>query len=102
MSQVLTAALAVALWHRQWAIYGWYPTFVPVVSIAPATVLAFDGTIQAIVAGAVLGAVIGPPFAAAIARRLPPDFHPFIGNVVSMAVSSATVVTVLSVTPGFG
>ena len=102
MSQVLTAALAVALWHRQWAIYGWYPTFVPVVSIAPATVLAFDGTIQAVVAGAVLGAVIGPPFAAAIARRLPPDFHPFIGNVVSMAVSSATVVTVLSVTPGFG
>lgn len=101
-SQVLTAALSVALWYRQWATYGWYPTFVPVVSIAPATVLAFGGSVQAIVAGAVLGALVGPPFAAAVARRLPPDFHPFIGNVVSMAVSTATIVTVLSVIPGFG
>src|SRR5947209_11386760 len=33
--QVLTAAVAVALWPRQWATHGWYPTFVPVVSIAP-------------------------------------------------------------------
>jgi hypothetical protein len=99
-SQVLTAAVAVALWHRQWARYGWYPTFVPVVSIAPATVLAFHGSAQAIVAGAGLGALMGPPFAAAVARRLPPDFHPFIGNVVSMAVSTATIVTALSVIPG--
>ena len=101
-SQVLTAALSAALWHRQWATYGWYPTFVPVVSIAPATVLAFHGSVQAIVTGAVLGALVGPPVAAAIARRLPPDFHPFIGNVVSMAVSTATIVTALSVMPGFG
>ncbi len=102
ISQVLTAALSVALWHRQWAIYGWYPTFVPVVSIAPATVLAFGGSVQAIVTGAVLGALIGPPFAAAVARRLPSDFHPFIGNVVSMAASTAAIVTALSVMPGFG
>ena len=84
------------------ATYGWYPTFVPVVSIAPATVLAFDGSVQAIVAGAVLGALTGPPLAAAVARRLPPDFHPFIGNVVSMAVCTASIVTTLSVMPGFG
>ncbi|BBX06895.1 hypothetical protein MAIC_16980 [Mycolicibacterium aichiense] len=101
-SQALTAAVAVALWHRQWATYGWYPTFVPVVSIAPATVLASHGSVQAIVVGAVLGAVIGPPFAAAVARRLPPDFHPFIGNVVSMAVSTTMIVTTLSAIPGFG
>jgi hypothetical protein len=101
IAQVLAAALAVTLWHRQWATYGWYPTFVPVVSIAPATVLAFDGSLQAIVTGAVLGALIGPPFAAAVARRLPPDFHPFIGNVVSMAASTATIVTALSLVPGF-
>ena len=86
----------------QWATYGWYPTFVPVVSIAPATVLAFGGTIQAVVIGAVLGALIGPPLAAAVARRLPRDFHPFIGNVVSMAAATAAIVTALSVTPGFG
>src|SRR3954452_15029545 len=99
--QILTAALAVTLWHRQWASYGWYPTFVPVVSIAPAVILAFGGTLQSIVAGAVLGALIGPPLAAAVARRLPIDFHPFIGSVVSMASGTAIVVTALSVLPGF-
>ena len=71
------------------------------VSIAPATVLAFGGTLQSIVAGATLGAILGPPLAAAVARRLPPDFHPFIGNVVSMACASTIVVTALSVQPGF-
>jgi hypothetical protein len=100
-AQMLTAGLAVALWHRQWAKYGWYPTFVPVVSIAPATVLAFGGTAQSIVVGAVLGAFIGPPLAAAVARRLPTDFHPFIGNVVSMACATAIVVSALSAVPGF-
>ncbi len=100
-AQVLTAGIAVTLWHRQWAKYGWYPTFVPVVSVAPATVLAFGGTLQSIVAGATLGAVLGPPLAAAVARRLPPDFHPFIGNVVSMACASTVVVIVLSALPGF-
>jgi hypothetical protein len=100
-AQILTAGIAVTSWHRQWAKYGWYPTFVPVVSIAPATVLAFGGTLQSIVAGATLGAIFGPPLAAAVARRLPSDFHPFIGNVVSMACASTVVVTVLSVLPGF-
>jgi hypothetical protein len=100
-AQILTAALAVTLWHKQWAEYGWYPTFVPVVSIAPATVLAFDGTLQSIIAGAVLGALIGPPLAAAVARRLPADFHPFIGNVVAMAGATAIIVTTLSFAPGF-
>jgi uncharacterized membrane protein YfcA len=51
-------------------------SFVPVVSIAPATVLTFGGSLQSIVAGAVLGALIGPPLAAAVARRLPADFQP--------------------------
>jgi hypothetical protein len=102
IAQVLTAGLAVTLWHRQWYKYGWYPTFVPVVSVAPATVLAFGGTVGAIVAGAVLGALTAPPVAAAVARRLPPDFHPFIGNVMSMTVMTAAIVTALSRLPGFG
>jgi hypothetical protein len=105
IAQVLTAGLAVTLWHRQWYKYGWYPSFVPVVSVAPATVLAFGGTIGVIVAGAVLGALTAPPVAAAVARRLPPDFHPFIGNVMSMSMSmtvtTAVIVTALSRLPGF-
>lgn len=100
-AQVLTAALAVALWHRQWAERGWYPTFVPVVSIAPATVFAYGCTVWAVLAGAVLGAVIGPPLAAFVARRLPADFHPLIGNTLAMAAGTALVVPLLGVLPGF-
>jgi hypothetical protein len=43
-----------------------------------------------------------PATVLAVARRLPTDFHPFIGNVVSMAVATAVIVTALFVMPGFG
>jgi hypothetical protein len=100
-AQILTATLAVTLWRRRWARHGWYPTFVPVVSIAPATVLAFGGTPASIVAGAVLGAGLGPPLAAAVARRLPRDFNPFIANTVSMALGTTVIVIALGLLPGF-
>ena len=101
LAQVLTASIGVLLHRRAWARAGWYPTFVPVVSVAPATVLAFGASAQSIVAGAVLGALAGPPVAAWVARRLPPDFHPYIGNVVSMAACTLVIVPVLSLFPGF-
>jgi hypothetical protein len=101
-AQVLSAAIAVPLWRSRWAQAGWYPSFVPVVSVAPACVVTFGGSVQAIVAGAVLGALVGPPLAATIARRLPADFHPFIGNVASMAICTAVIVSLLKLLPGFG
>jgi hypothetical protein len=101
IAQVLTSATAIYLWRGRWAIYGWYPTFVPVVSVAPAAVVVFNGSVVAIILGAILGALIGPPLAAAIARRLPLDFHPFIGNVVSMSITTTIVVMALRVAPKF-
>lgn len=47
------------------------------------------------------GAVAGPPLAALISRRLPADFHPFIGNVASMAVCTLVGVPLLGLLPGF-
>lgn len=100
-AQALTAIIAVILWRGQWARRPFYPTFVPVVSIAPACVLAYGGTAGSIVAGAVLGAVFGPPLAVALSSRLPADFHPFIGNVAAMAVATALIVPSLQLLPGF-
>jgi hypothetical protein len=100
-AQVLAGTLGVLLYHRRWVAAGWYPTFVPVVSLAPAVVLTYGGTVQAVVAGAVGGAVAGPPLAALISRRLPADFHPFIGNVASMAVCTLVGVPLLGLLPGF-
>jgi len=100
-AQVLTATIGVLVYRRQWASAGWYPTFVPVVSVAPAVVLTFGATVQAVAVGAVLGALAGPPLAAWVAKRLPADFHPFIGNVVSMTVCTLIIVPLLGALPGF-
>jgi hypothetical protein len=100
-AQVITATVGILVYRRRWAEEGWYPTFVPVVSVAPATVLTYGATVQAVVAGAVLGALAGQPLAAWISRRLPADFHPFIGNVVSMTVCTLVAVPLLGTLPGF-
>ncbi|GAA1519944.1 hypothetical protein [Kribbella lupini] len=100
-SQVLAALTGVIVWRRKWHRHGFYPTFVPVVSVAPATVLVYGGTLQSVVIGALAGALIAPPVAAAIAARLPKTFHPFIGNVASMSICTALIVPPLGLLPGF-
>ncbi|QPP05320.1 hypothetical protein G4Z16_01730 [Streptomyces bathyalis] len=100
-SQGLTALAGVLIWRRRWDAHGFYPTFVPVVSVAPATVLAYGGSVQVVAAGALLGALIAPPVAAAISGRLPDSFHPFIGNVASMTFCTALIVPLLGLLPGF-
>jgi hypothetical protein len=100
LSQALAALAGVVLWRRRWEELGFYPTFVPVVSVAPATVLALGGTAQSVVVGALVGALVAPPVAAAISSRLPGHFHPFIGNVLSMSICTAVVVPVLDLLPG--
>ncbi|CAL9661255.1 hypothetical protein [Streptomyces sp. enrichment culture] len=101
IAQVMTAAIGVVFYRRRWAAVGWYPTFVPVVSVAPAVVLTYGPSVQAVVVGAVLGALVAPPTAAAISRHLPEDFHPFIGNVLSMTICTLAIVISLGFIPGF-
>lgn len=92
ITQVLTSAIGVIVWRHQWIARGWYPTFVPVVSVGPAAVLTYGGDTWVIVASALLGALFGPPVAAAISDRLPQYMHPYIGNVASMAICTAVLV----------
>lgn len=99
-SQVLAAMVGVGIWRNRWRALGFYPTFVPVVSVAPATVLTFGATPASVLLGAVLGAVLAPPVAAAISARLPVSFHPFVGNVASMSLCTALVVRLLTFAPG--
>ncbi|MFC9556778.1 hypothetical protein ACFTWF_38825 [Rhodococcus sp. NPDC056960] len=99
-SQALASALGVVMWHRRYRGGGWAPTFIPVVSVAPASVIAFDGSALSIVVGAAGGALLGPVFAMPIMSRLPKDFHPFIGVTVSIAITSAIVVTAIRLLSG--
>ncbi|TFY95110.1 hypothetical protein DYL61_05400 [Pseudomonas nabeulensis] len=95
--QTLTSLLGILLWRRQWRERGWYPTYVPLVSVVTAAVLTYGGSPLVIGVSAVLGALIAPPLACAIAGRLPAYMHPYIGNVLSMAVSTALIVPVVGV-----
>jgi hypothetical protein len=101
-SQFLASATGVFVYFNQWRRFGWYPTFVPVVSVAPAIVLMFGGTPQSILAGGILGGIIGPPVAHMVGRNVPPHWHPYVGNVFSMALSTAIVAAALMFMPGFG
>jgi hypothetical protein len=92
VAQALTSALGVLIWRRQWMLHGWYPTYVPLVSVVPAAILTYGGSWQVIVMSALLGALIAPPLAAAIAKRLPADMHAYIGNVLSMAISTLLII----------
>lgn len=94
-AQALTSALGVVIWRQQWILRGWYPTYVPLVSVVPAAVLTYGGSWQVITSSALLGALIAPPLACAIAKRLPADMHGFIGNVLAMAISTLLIIPVI-------
>ncbi len=93
--QALTSALGVVIWRRQWMERGWYPTYVPLVSVVPAAILTFGGAWQVIISSALLGALIAPPVACALAQRLPGFMHGFIGNVLSMALSTLLILPIV-------
>jgi len=48
-----------------------------------------------IISSALLGAVIAPPLACALAQRLPGFMHGFIGNVLSMALSTLLILPIV-------
>ncbi len=93
--QALTSALGVVIWRRQWMARGWYPTYVPLVSVVPAAILTYGADWQVIISSALLGALIAPPLACALAQRLPGYMHGYIGNVLSMALSTLLIVPIV-------
>lgn len=102
LGQLLTGSIGIFLYYDRWQLQGWYPTYIPVVSVVPAIVLMFNGSIQSVIASAVIGALAGPPLAQLIAKRVPSHWHPYVGNVFSMATITALVAVILKYLPGFG
>jgi hypothetical protein len=100
-AQTLASALGVVVWRRQWIARGWYPTYIPVVSVAPAAILVHGGSLTVIVLSASLGALLAPPLAVAISRRLPAYMHGYIGNVLSMAISTLLILPLIGLVIGF-
>ncbi len=95
LAQAITSTTGIILWRHLYRGGGWAPTYISVVSVAPATVLAHGDSLTALLLGAVAGAVLCPLVARPVSARLPQDFHPFIGNTVAMAVVTSVVVPVV-------
>lgn len=66
-------------------------------SVVPAAILTHGGSGLVIGSSALLGALIAPPLACSIAKRLPADMHAYIGNVLSMAISTLLIVPLIGV-----
>ncbi|QXH36959.1 hypothetical protein [Pseudomonas muyukensis] len=98
--QALASLVGVLFWRRQWMARGWYPTYIPIVSIVPAAVLTLGGQWQVVVSSAILGALIAPPLAVAISQRLPGHIHGYVGNVLSMAISTLGIVPLVALLAG--
>ncbi|MBA1191095.1 hypothetical protein G7Z99_18925 [Pseudomonas entomophila] len=98
--QALTSLIGVLLWRHQWRQRGWYPTYIPIVSVVPAAVLTLGGSWHVIVLSAMWGALMAPPLAAAISDRLPAYMHGYIGNVCAMAICTAVIVPVIGLIVG--
>lgn len=101
LSQFIGSAVGVYLYFNKYVEKGWYGTYVPVVSVGPACVLMFGGTIGVALTAGVLGAIIGPPLAEYFCDRLPEDYHPTIGNVASMGITTIVVSVIIKVLPWF-
>lgn len=98
-AQALTSAFGVVLWREWFRDGGWAATYASMVSVAPAAVLAFNGSWTSIIGGALLGALVAPPLARGIAKRLPAGYHPVIANTAAMAISTAVVLPILGLLP---
>ncbi|MBM3106843.1 hypothetical protein IIE18_17070 [Pseudomonas sp. V1] len=98
--QALASFVGVLFWRGQWRRLGWYPTYIPIVSVVPAAVLMLGGGWQVIVLSATLGALMAPPLASAISRRLPSYMHGYIGNVLSMAICTLVIIPIIRLVTG--
>ncbi|MEG0968097.1 MAG: hypothetical protein RSD81_18830 [Pseudomonas sp.] len=98
--QALASFIGVLCWRSQWQRLGWYPTYIPIVSVVPAAVLMLGGSWQVILLSSSLGALMAPPLAHAISQRLPSHMHRYIGNVLSMAICTLVIIPVIRLITG--
>ncbi|MBU5257174.1 hypothetical protein [Tissierella praeacuta] len=101
LSQFVGSSIGVFLYFNKYVEKGWYGTYVPVVSVGPACVLMFGSSVGVAVTAGILGGIIGPPLAEYFCDKLPEDYHPTIGNVTSMGVTTIVVSMIIKVLPWF-
>ena len=95
LSQIITGAVAIFVYWDQWLDNDFFPTFVPIVSVAPAMVLAFGPTLPVIIISAILGGIACPACAKMINDKIPSHWNGMVGSTASMAICSFVVYAVM-------
>lgn len=95
MRQMIASAVGVFLYRKHFAEEGWYPTFMPLVSIVPGVILMTGGGFWLSLAIAVLAGISAAPVGNYIAKRLPPFVPGAVGFVSGMAVVTILLSAVL-------
>ena len=86
LCQIITGSVCMYVYWDGWMKEDFFPTFVPVVSVAPSLVLHFGPSMPVIVITAVMGALACPAIAIMVNSRIPAHWHPMVGFTFSMAV----------------
>ena len=100
-AQLMSGAIGAFLYGYKYIEKGWYPTYVPVVSICPFCVLVFGPTLPVIIFSSIIGGIIGAPFAELLGRNLPEHIHGVIPNVLAMAITTMSVIAIMRGLPWF-
>lgn len=95
LSQFAASGTGVFLYASKWEEYGWFGTFIPVVSVGPFCVLTYGGSIGAAVLGGLLGGVLCGPAAHTIAKYLPQGTHSFVASICAMLITTPPVLAVV-------
>lgn len=95
LGQVITTGLTMWLYWDQWMERDFVPTFVPLVSVAPACILTFGPTLPVVILSSVIGAIFCPPVADMINRKIPSHWHVMVGLTFSMALVSGIAVMII-------
>lgn len=93
--QALASAVGVWVWRERWIRQGWYPTYIPIVSVVPACILTHGTSAAVVVMSALLGSLFTPPLAAILSARLPAYIHSYVGNLLAMAAGVLLIVPIV-------
>lgn len=100
-AQLISGAIGAYLYGYKYIEKGWYPTYVPVVSICPFSILVFGPTLPVIIFSAIIGGIIGAPFAELLGKSFPEHIHGVVPNVLAMAVTTISVIAIMQGLPWF-
>lgn len=95
LSQFVASGTGVFLYASKWEEYGWFGTFIPVVSVGPFCVLTYGSSIGVALLGGVLGGILCGPTAHTISLHLPKGTHLFVASVLAMLLTTPTVLAVV-------